>query len=131
MTSAILETIMISTDQLHEMSYFYSQVLGVNMTPHEMGPEYGFQGSLGSFSLVLVPQYGQGGYGGNHSFRMSFIVPNLDHTLAVAQRAGARLLQRISQHGDERYCNITDPDGNRIELIETVAPYQYGNPWQH
>jgi catechol 2,3-dioxygenase-like lactoylglutathione lyase family enzyme len=49
---------------------------------------------------------------------LSFVVADLDATLAAVGRAGGRVIEATRMQGQSRAVFATDPDGVRLELIE-------------
>ena len=52
---------------------------------------------------------------------LSFVVANLDDTIAAVRRAGGRVIDATRMEMRSRAIFATDPDGTRLELIERAG----------
>ncbi|MAT42167.1 MAG: hypothetical protein CL609_07480 [Anaerolineaceae bacterium] len=122
-SNVFLDSMSISTINTPKMVNFYETVFKTRLHPQQMGKYYFFTGPIGNINLTLAPNELKGARAGHNRYHLSFVVPNLEEHLMLAKKSGGTQTQEIDLENNERYCEIVDPDGNPIELIEFVSSY--------
>lgn len=94
---------------------FYRDVLGFTETFHD---EEGRWAQLQRGDMVIALWEAQGDEGGVASVN----VPDLKAEVERLRAAGVDVGVIVELHGQVRIVDIVDPDGNRLQLTEEVAP---------
>ena len=116
-----LKGMAIATNNMSRMVDFYNTVFNATLTPFMMGSFTLYQGQIDELNITLAPNEMLDIQADKSRYQLSFIVPNLDEAVALARRTGGTQMQEISIYEGDRYCGVTDPDGNSIELVEPLA----------
>ena len=120
---------MIRVNNLQESIKFYTEVLGMNLVSHDDYPE-------GKFSLVFVSfgktkndpcieltyNYGKDDYVMGDAFgHVAFGTPDVKAMCDKVRAAGGKITREAGpmKHGTTVIAFIEDPNGYKIELIET------------
>ena len=111
----------ITTVDTPKMVNFYETVFKTRLHPQEMGRFVLYRGAVGNLNITLAPNELMGIRAEQSKHHLSFIVPNLEEYLRLVKRAGGRQTQDIDFDNLEKYCEIADPDGNPIELVEMLT----------
>jgi predicted enzyme related to lactoylglutathione lyase len=107
---------------IERASRFYEQVLGLKLSPTDMGPaamawfplEQGAPGAAGS--LVKAD-----GYTPSHQGSLVYFgVENIDRTLEQVKRSGGRTLLARTSIGEHGFiAHVEDTEGNRVAFHST------------
>jgi predicted enzyme related to lactoylglutathione lyase len=119
-SNVFLDSMSIATINTQKMVAFYETVFKTRLNPQRLGKHFFYTGPIGNIKLTLAPNELKGARASRSRYHLSFIVPNLEEHLTLAMQSGGMQTHAIDLDDNERYCEITDPDGNPIELIELI-----------
>lgn len=122
-SGVFLDSMSIATTNTKKMVRFYETVFKTRLSPQKMGKYFFYSGPVGNINVTLTPNELKGVRAEHSRYHLSFVVPNLEEHLLLATESGGRQTQEIDLDNNERYCEIVDPDGNPIELIELVSNF--------
>jgi predicted enzyme related to lactoylglutathione lyase len=111
----------IAANNIGQMVIFYNKVFNANLFSFSLGNSTFYQGKIGGLNITLAPNEMVGIQAEKSLYQLSFIVPNIEKAVELARRSGGTQMQQIAIDHTEKYCGITDPDGNSIELIEPLS----------
>ena len=107
--------LLMQVSDLKRAERFYVDLLGFTVRKREPFP--------GGRDLIVTNQglgLTQGGPGDGHQVEhFAFEVDNVEASRARVKEAGVKIIQDIAPNSYGRSMYIADPDGNKIELIET------------
>ena len=128
-SGVFLGSMSIATTNMQAMVKFYETVFKTHLSPQKMGRYFFYTGQVGNINVTLTPNELKGVQADHNRYHLSFVVPNLEEHLMLAKNSGGMQTQEIDLESDEKYCEILDPDGNPIELVEILPTrsqsYQY------
>lgn len=115
----------IASVDMKRMVNFFNGVFDAQLTPFYLGDFVLYRGQIGGMNVTLTPSEMLDIRADKSRYQLSFVVPNLERALHQTKRSGGIQMSEIDVDGSERFCNILDPDGNSIELVERVYESAY------
>jgi len=112
--------IAIATQNLTAMQSFYNQVFNAQLQGVDTDAGTFYQGQIAGMALTLVPNSLAQVEAKQNRQQLSFMVQDLDVTLAHATSAGGLQQGDILTAPEGRLGAVTDPDGNTIEFLQAV-----------
>ncbi|MEM7050140.1 MAG: VOC family protein [Acidobacteriota bacterium] len=117
-TSAELTTIALRSHATEAMVAFYSQAFGFEFREVDTFGIRSQFGTLGSFTLKLVPLRENEDFVSYPSHQLGFAVADVRAVIALAEKHGGRQEGEVMTDGDQVHGAIRDPDGNTVELYQ-------------
>ena len=117
-----LTGLLIATSNLKSMVHFYNTVFGANFAPITLGRAVLYEGQIGNLNITLSSA-GRERARHKSGYQLSFSVSDLDKIVSRVRHAGGIQLQEVQEYESDKYCGIADPDGNTIELTQSLPVF--------
>lgn len=106
------------------LAAWYANALGV---PLDEGQTYGtLEAAAGDMTVWSLFPHDTAYFGpGGSPFMFNYRVRDLDAMLAQLRAAGARVDEKVEDYDYGRFGWATDPEGNRFELWEPPAGFEF------
>ena len=111
-----LSTVALRVHHLQAMTNFYEEAFGFQFQSVQTGGFHSQFGTLAELTLKLVPLRETADFEGYPSHQLGFVVPDVEHVIALADKYGGCQEGAIFQAEDAVHAAVRDPDGNTIEL---------------
>ncbi|MBD7965840.1 VOC family protein [Fictibacillus norfolkensis] len=118
--SFVISQITIAYKREVEMVNFYNEVYNANLSSFKSGDYTFYKGKLGEVVLLFCPNEMLGIKAEKNNIQFTVQVSNLDEVLAKVLQYGGVPIQEIIQEETQYKIGILDPDGNSIELLESI-----------
>lgn len=116
-----------------ELSEWYTRNLGVEFEQYEGTNTYGMEfhyrfdrdPSMRASTVFSITQTDKTLSSGRHEFEINYRVDDL-HAFVAQLEADGVAVEKVEEFEYGRFAWVRDPDGNRVELYEPLAPMSAG-----
>lgn len=117
------------SNKARELTEWYTRHLGIVFTQYEGTNTYGMEfhyrfdrdPSMRTSTVFSISQTDKPLSSGRHEFEVNYRVEDLSAFLAQLEADGIAV-EKVEEFDYGRFAWVRDPDGNRIELYEQLAP---------
>lgn len=119
--SVAVRSVALRVHHVEKMEAFYSEAFGVVFRDVETFGIRSRFGELGGVTLKLVPIRDGVDFEGYPDVQLGLEVSDLERVLRLAERHGGRQEGSVRQSEGRLHGAVRDPDGNTIELYQSIA----------
>ena len=119
-SSIQLQAITIAAVNVEAMVNFYNHVFDSGLEPFAAFGTTLYRGQLAGLRLVFCPNEFLGIQADKNRQQLTFAVPDVEAIVRTAVDAGGWQVGELSQSAGQKVGSIVDPDGNTIELVDTL-----------
>jgi catechol 2,3-dioxygenase-like lactoylglutathione lyase family enzyme len=117
------------SNKARELTEWYTKHLGIEFTQYEGTSTYGMEfyyrfdrdPSMRTSTVFSISQTDKPLSQSRHEFEVNYRVDDLPEFIAQLEADGIQI-EKVEEFDYGRFAWVRDPDGNRIELYEPLAP---------